>query len=134
VVAVPTTAGTGSEVGRAGVILNEETHQKKIILHPQMMPRVVIADPELSVGLPRAVTAATGMDAFVHCFEAFCAPGFHPLADGVALEGMRLIHRYLRAPARTARTSKPARTCWRRVDGRRGFQKGLAACMRSHTP
>jgi alcohol dehydrogenase class IV len=95
VVAVPTTAGTGSEVGRASVILNEETHQKKIIFHPKMMPRVVIADAELTVGLPRGVTAATGIDAFVHCFEAYCAPGFHPLADGVALEGMRLIHRYL---------------------------------------
>ena len=95
VVAVPTTAGTGSEVGRAAVILNEETHRKKIIFHPKMMPRIVISDAELSVGLPRAVTAATGMDAFVHCFEALCAPGFHPLADGVALEGMRLIHRYL---------------------------------------
>jgi len=95
VVAVPTTAGTGSEVGRAGVILNEETHQKKIIFHPQMMPRIVILDAELTVGLPRNVTAATGIDAFVHCFEAFCAPGFHPLADGVALEGMRLIRRYL---------------------------------------
>jgi alcohol dehydrogenase class IV len=95
VVAVPTTAGTGSEVGRASVILNEETHQKKIIFHPKMMPRVVIADAELTVGLPRGVTAATGIDAFVHCFEAFCAPGFHPLADGIALEGMRLIHDYL---------------------------------------
>jgi alcohol dehydrogenase class IV len=95
VVAVPTTAGTGSEVGRASVILNEDTHQKKIIFHPKMMPRVVIADAELTVGLPRGVTAATGIDAFVHCFEAYCAPGFHPLADGVALEGMRLIHRYL---------------------------------------
>jgi len=95
VVAVPTTAGTGSEVGRAAVILNEQTHQKKIIFHPKMMPQIVISDAELSVGLPRAVTAATGMDAFVHCFEAFCAPGFHPLADGVALEGMRLIQRYL---------------------------------------
>ena len=95
VVAVPTTAGTGSEVGRASVILNEETHQKKIIFHPKMMPRVVIADAELTVGLPRGVTAATGIDAFVHCFEAYCAPGFHPLADGVALEGMRLIHHYL---------------------------------------
>jgi alcohol dehydrogenase class IV len=95
VVAVPTTAGTGSEVGRAGVILNEETHQKKIIFHPQMMPRIVISDPELTVGLPPGVTAATGIDAFVHCFEAFCAPGFHPLADGVALEGMRIIHRFL---------------------------------------
>ena len=95
VVAVPTTAGTGSEVGRAGVVINEETHQKKIIFHPQMMPGVVISDPELTVGLPPTITAATGMDAFVHCFEAFCAPGFHPLADGIALEGMRLIQTYL---------------------------------------
>src|SRR3984957_12815845 len=92
IVAVPTTAGTGSEVGRAGVILNEETHQKKIIFHPLMLPRIVISDAELTVGLPPAVTAATGIDAFVHCFEAFCAPGFHPLADGIALEGLRLIH------------------------------------------
>jgi alcohol dehydrogenase class IV len=95
VVAVPTTAGTGSEVGRAGVITNEATHQKKIIFHPGMMPGVVISDPELTVGLPPAVTAATGFDAFVHCFEAYCTPGFHPLADGVALEGMRLIQQYL---------------------------------------
>jgi alcohol dehydrogenase class IV len=95
VVAIPTTAGTGSEVGRAGVILNEETHQKKIIFHPKMMPGVVISDPELTVGLPAGVTAATGIDAFVHCFEAFCAPGFHPLADGMALEGMRLVQQYL---------------------------------------
>jgi len=95
IVAVPTTAGTGSEVGRAGVVINEATHQKKIIFHPQMMPGVVISDPELTVGLPPAITAATGMDAFVHCFEAFCSPGFHPLADGVALEGMRLIQTYL---------------------------------------
>ncbi|HEV7614238.1 MAG TPA: iron-containing alcohol dehydrogenase [Steroidobacteraceae bacterium] len=95
IIAVPTTAGTGSEVGRAGVILNEETHQKKIIFHPQMMPRIVISDAELTVGLPPGITAATGIDAFVHCFEAFCAPGFHPLADGIALQGMRLIHRFL---------------------------------------
>jgi alcohol dehydrogenase class IV len=95
IVAVPTTAGTGSEVGRAGVVINEATHQKKIIFHPQMMPGVVISDPELTVGLPPNVTAATGLDAFVHCFEAYCAPGFHPLADGIALEGMRLIQIYL---------------------------------------
>ncbi|MBS0387804.1 MAG: iron-containing alcohol dehydrogenase, partial [Proteobacteria bacterium] len=95
VVAVPTTAGTGSEVGRAGVVINEATHQKKIIFHPKMMPGVVISDPELTVGLPSGVTAATGIDAFVHCFEAYCAPGFHPLADGIALEGMRLIQQYL---------------------------------------
>jgi alcohol dehydrogenase class IV len=95
VVAIPTTAGTGSEVGRAGVILNEETHQKKIIFHPLMLPKIVILDPELTIGLPRHVTAATGIDAFVHCFEAYCAPGFHPMAEGIALEGMRLVAEYL---------------------------------------
>jgi alcohol dehydrogenase class IV len=126
VVAVPTTAGTGSEVGRAGVILNEETHQKKIIFHPQMMPRIVIADPELTVGLPRAVTAATGIDAFVHCFEAFCAPGFHPLADGVALEGMRLIHRHLpRACADGKDIEARAHMLAAASMGATAFQKGL---------
>jgi alcohol dehydrogenase class IV len=126
VVAVPTTAGTGSEVGRAGVILNEETRQKKIIFHPHMMPRVVIADPELTVGLPRAVTAATGMDAFVHCFEAFCAPGFHPLADGVALEGMRIIHRFLpRACAHGQDIEARAQMMAAALMGATAFQKGL---------
>src|SRR5450755_205483 len=126
IVAVPTTAGTGSEVGRAGVILNEETHQKKIIFHPQMMPRVVICDPELTVGLPRAVTAATGIDAFVHCFEAFCAPGFHPLADGIALEGMRLIHRYLpRAYADGKDIEARAQMLAAASMGATAFQKGL---------
>jgi alcohol dehydrogenase class IV len=126
VVAVPTTAGTGSEVGRAGVILNEETHQKKIIFHPQMMPRIVISDPELTVGLPRAVTAATGIDAFVHCFEAFCTPGFHPLADGVALEGMRLIHRFLpRACANGKDIEARANMLAAASMGATAFQKGL---------
>jgi alcohol dehydrogenase class IV len=126
VVAVPTTAGTGSEVGRAGVILNEETHQKKIIFHPLMMPRVVIADPELTVGLPRAVTAATGMDAFVHCFEAFCAPGFHPLADGVALEGMRIIHEFLpRACADGTDIEARGQMLAAASMGATAFQKGL---------
>jgi alcohol dehydrogenase class IV len=126
VIAVPTTAGTGSEVGRAGVILNEETHQKKIIFHPQMMPRIVISDPELTVGLPRAVTAATGIDAFVHCFEAFCAPGFHPLADGVALEGMRLIHRFLpRAYADGTDLEARAYMLAAASMGATAFQKGL---------
>ena len=126
VVAVPTTAGTGSEVGRAAVILNEETHQKKIIFHPQMMPRIVIADAELTVGLPRAVTAATGMDAFVHCFEAFCAPGFHPLADGVALEGMRLIRRFLpRACADGKDIEARAQMLAAASMGATAFQKGL---------
>ncbi|MDH5411201.1 MAG: iron-containing alcohol dehydrogenase, partial [Alphaproteobacteria bacterium] len=95
VVAVPTTAGTGSEVGRASVITNEQTHEKKIIFHPTMLPGVVISDPNLTVGLPPHITAATGVDAFVHCFEAYCAPGYHPMAEGIALEGMRLIKEFL---------------------------------------
>ncbi|MEO8882784.1 MAG: iron-containing alcohol dehydrogenase [Devosia sp.] len=126
VVAVPTTAGTGSEVGRAGVILNEETHQKKIIFHPQMMPRIVILDPELTIGLPPGVTAATGIDAFVHCFEAYCAPGFHPLADGIALEGMRLIHRYLpRAYADGKDIEARSYMLAAATMGATAFQKGL---------
>jgi alcohol dehydrogenase class IV len=126
IVAVPTTAGTGSEVGRATVILNEATRQKKIIFHPRMMPRIVISDPELTVGLPRAVTAATGMDAFVHCFEALCAPGFHPLADGVALEGMRLIHHYLpRACANGKDIEARAQMLAAASMGATAFQKGL---------
>ncbi len=89
-IAVPTTAGTGSEVGRASVIVDPQ-HRKKIIFHPRMQPELVIADPALTVGLPAKLTAATGMDALAHCFEAFCAPSYHPMADGIALEGMRLI-------------------------------------------
>ena len=126
VVAVPTTAGTGSEVGRASVILNEQTHQKKIIFHPQMMPRIVICYAQLTVGLPRAVTAATGIDALVHCFEAFCAPGFHPLADGVALEGMRLIHRFLpRACQDGTDIEARAQMMAAALMGATAFQKGL---------
>jgi alcohol dehydrogenase class IV len=128
VVAVPTTAGTGSEVGRAGVILNEETHQKKIIFHPKMMPGIVIADPELTVGLPPKITAATGFDAFVHCFEAFCAPGFHPLADGIALEGMRLIKQYLpRACKNGGDMEARSRMLAAASMGATAFQKGLGA-------
>jgi len=95
IIAVPTTAGTGSEVGRAGVILDEAEGVKKIIFHPGMLPAIVILDPELTLGLPAKVTAATGMDALSHCLEAWCAPGFHPLADGIAAEGVRLIHDFL---------------------------------------
>lgn len=93
-IALPTTAGTGSEVGRASVIIDEK-HEKKIIFHPQMQPGDVIADPELTRGLPPALTAYTGVDAYVHCFEAWCATGYHPMADGIALEGMRLIAEHL---------------------------------------
>jgi alcohol dehydrogenase class IV len=95
VIAVPTTAGTGSEVGRAGVILDEEAGLKKIVFHPKMLPAIVILDPALTVGLPAKVTAATGMDALSHCIEAVCAPGFHPMANGIAAEGVRLIHLWL---------------------------------------
>src|SRR5277367_3011113 len=126
IVAVPTTAGTGSEVGRAGVVINEATHQKKIIFHPQMMPGVVISDPELTVGLPPGITAATGIDAFVHCFEAYCAPGFHPLADGIALEGMRLIRTYLPRACDNGRDIEArSRMLTAASMGATAFQKGL---------
>ena len=95
IIAVPTTSGTGSEVGRASVIVDEDSHTKKIIFHPRMMPSVVILDPALTIGLPPFITAATGIDALSHCLEAYCAPGFHPMADGIAVEGMRLIKTWL---------------------------------------
>ncbi len=95
VVAVPTTAGTGSEVGRAAVFINEETVTKVVVFHPRMLPGIVIEDPALSVGLPPHLTAATGMDALAHNLEAYCVPSFHPLADGIAVEGMRLIRDWL---------------------------------------
>ena len=91
VVAVPTTAGTGSEVGRAGVLTNSKTHKKKIIFHPKLLPAVTICDPELTVGMPRFITAGTGMDAFAHCLEAYSSPFYHPMSQGIALEGMRLV-------------------------------------------
>ena len=127
-IAVPTTAGTGSEVGRASVILDESTHVKKIIFHPKMLPAVVISDPELTVGLPPRITAATGMDALAHCLEAYCAPGFHPLADGIALEGMRLIREWLPIAVKdgknvTARAHMLAAASM----GATAFQKGLGA-------
>ncbi len=91
IIAVPTTAGTGSEVGRAGVVTHPITHEKKIIFHPQLMPKIALLDPELTVGLPAKLTAATGMDALAHNLEAYCAPFYHPWSAGVALEGMRLV-------------------------------------------
>jgi alcohol dehydrogenase class IV len=128
VIAVPTTAGTGSEVGRASVVVKEDTHEKKIIFHPKMLPIVVIADPELTVGLPAHITAATGMDAFVHCFEAYCAPGFHPMADGIALEGMRLVKEYLpRAYADGSDIEARSRMLAAASMGATAFQKGLGA-------
>jgi alcohol dehydrogenase class IV len=91
IIAVPTTAGTGSEVGRAGVLTNSVTHKKKIIFHPALMPAITICDPALTVGMPRFITAGTGMDALAHCLEAYCSPHYHPMSQGIALEGMRLV-------------------------------------------
>jgi len=91
IIAVPTTAGTGSEVGRAGVLTNSATHKKKIIFHPKLMPAVTICDPALTVGMPRFITAGTGMDALAHCLEAYSSPFYHPMSQGIALEGMRLV-------------------------------------------
>ena len=95
IVAIPTTAGTGSETGKASVILNEETGEKKIIFLPKFLPSIIILDPILTIELPSKITAATGMDALAHNLEAYCAPGFHPMADGIALEGMKLIKKWL---------------------------------------
>ena len=128
VIAVPTPAGTGSEVGRASVIVKEDVHEKKIIFHPRMMPVVVIADPQLTIGLPAHITAATGLDAFVHCFEAYCAPGFHPMADGIALEGMRLVKDYLpRAFANGGDIEARSQMLAAASMGATAFQKGLGA-------
>jgi len=127
-IAVPTTAGTGSEVGRASVILDEATHVKKIIFHPKMLPAVVISDPELTVGLPPRITAATGMDALAHCLEAYCAPGFHPLADGVALEGMRLVREWLPVAVKDGKNvAARAHMLAAASMGATAFQKGLGA-------
>ena len=128
VVAVPTTAGTGSEVGRASVITNEETRTKKIIFHPKMLPVVVILDPALTVGLPAKLTAATGMDALAHNLEAYCSPHHHPLAAGIALEGMRLVKEYLpRATRNGADLEARAHMLAAAAMGATAFQKGLGA-------
>ncbi len=128
IIAVPTTAGTGSEVGRAGVLTNSVTHKKKIIFHPKLMPSVTICDPELTVGMPRAITAGTGMDAFAHCLEAYCSPFFHPMSQGIALEGMRLVNEYLpRAYATPTDIEARAQMMAAAAMGAVAFQKGLGA-------
>ena len=127
-ICIPTTAGTGSEVGRAGVITNTRTHEKKIIFHPDVMPKFAILDPELTVGLPPKLTAATGFDAFAHCLEAYCTTLYHPLAEGIALEGMRLVKENL------ARAVKKGKDLDARGNmlvassmGATAFQKGLGS-------
>jgi len=128
VVAVPTTAGTGSEMGRASVIVKEDEPRKVIIFHPKMLPERVIADPGLTVGLPPKLTAATGMDALSHCLEAYCASGFHPMADGIAAEGIRLVHRALkRAVADGGDMEARAWMMAASAMGSTAFQKGLGA-------
>jgi alcohol dehydrogenase len=126
VIAVPTTAGTGSEVGRAGVITDEMTHTKKVIFHPMMMPKIVIADPQLTVGMPRFITIGTGFDALAHCLEAYCAPGYHPMADGIALEGMRLVFENLpKVAADPADIAARGHMMSAAAMGATAFQKGL---------
>ena len=128
VVAVPTTAGTGSEVGRAGVITDEATHTKKVIFHPAMMPRITICDPALTIGMPAVITAGTGMDALAHCLEAYCGPSYHPLADGIAVEGMRLVKESLvRAVADGQDLEARAHMMSAALMGATAFQKALGA-------
>jgi alcohol dehydrogenase class IV len=128
VVAVPTTSGTGSEVGRASLIVDEGTHTKKVIFHPRMLPGAVICDPELTVGMPPKLTGAVGMDALSHSLEAYCSPLLHPMADGIAVEGMRLVHTSLRRACQNggdieARAHMMAASSM----GATAFQKGLGA-------
>ena len=128
IIAVPTTAGTGSEVGRASVITNSETHVKKIIFHPKVLPTVVISDPELTVGMPKFITAGTGLDAFAHCVEAFSSPFYHPMSQGIALEGMRLVVENLpRAYADGSDLEARANMMAAAAMGAVAFQKGLGA-------
>ncbi len=128
IIAVPTTAGTGSEVGRAGVITNEATHTKKVIFHPKILPVTVIADPELTVGMPPVITAGTGMDALAHCLEAYCAPYYHPMAAGIAAEGTRLALENLpKAFANGSDIEARANMMAAAAMGAVAFQKGLGA-------
>jgi alcohol dehydrogenase class IV len=128
IIAVPTTAGTGSEVGRAGVLTNSKTHKKKIIFHPKLLPAVTICDPELTVGMPKFITAGTGMDALAHCLEAYSSPFYHPMSQGIALEGMRLV--FLNLPkvyANPTDLEARAHMMSAAAMGAVAFQKGLGA-------
>ncbi len=128
IVAVPTTAGTGSEVGRAGVITEEKTHTKKVIFHPKMMPTIVICDPELTVGMPPFITAGTGMDALAHCLEAYSAELYHPMAAGIAVEGMRLVFENLPKAVKSGKDLEArAHMMSAAAMGATAFQKGLGA-------
>ena len=128
IIAIPTTAGTGSETGRAVAITNENTNEKKIIFHPKMMPSIVILDPDLTINLPPALTASTGMDALAHNLEAFCAKGFHPMADGIALEGIYLIKKWLPVAFKDGKNLEARSYMLVAASmGSTAFQKGLGA-------
>ena len=128
IIAIPTTAGTGSETGRASVILNQNTGVKKIIFHPKFLPSIVILDPNLTLELPPDITAATGMDALAHNLEAYCAPGYHPMADGIAMEGMRLINQWLLIAYKDGTNVEARMNMLTAASmGSTAFQKGLGA-------
>jgi len=128
IIAIPTTAGTGSETGRAGVYTREDTHEKKIIFHPKMMPSIVILDPELTIDLPPFLTAYTGMDALAHSLEAYCSPFFHPLSQGIALEGISIVHKYLLRAFRNGKDIEArSNMLTASTMGSTAFQKGLGA-------
>jgi 4-hydroxybutyrate dehydrogenase len=128
IVAVPTTAGTGSEVGRASVITNSQTSEKKIIFHPKVLPQVVLCDPELTMSMPKAITAGTGMDAFAHCLEAYCSPHYHPMSQGIALEGLRLVkENLLTAYQQGSDVDARSHMMVAAAMGATAFQKGLGA-------
>lgn len=128
IIAIPTTAGTGSEVGRASVILDEKLQTKKIIFHPNILPRIVIIDPELTIGLPAHITAWTGVDAMVHAIEAYCAPGYHPMAEGIAVEAIRIIAKYLpRAFNNGSDVEARGQMLVAAAMGATAFQKGLGS-------
>jgi alcohol dehydrogenase class IV len=128
IIAVPTTAGTGSEVGRAALITDEDARVKRIIFHPKLLPQRVILDPQLTVGLPPALTAATGMDALSHNLEALCSPLYHPMADGIAMEGIRIVHEFLPlAVADGGHMTARMQMLVASAMGATAFQKGLGA-------
>ena len=128
IIAIPTTAGTGSEVGRAGVFLNEDNHKKKIIFHPKMLPQIAILDPSLTINLPKGITAGTGMDALAHCLEAYSSPFYHPMAEGTALEGLRLVKENIQEVYHNGKNIEArAHMLVASMMGSAAFQKGLGA-------
>ena len=128
IIAIPTTAGTGSEVGRAGVFLNEDNHKKKIIFHPKMLPEIAILDPSLTLNLPKSITAGTGMDALAHCIEAFSSPFYHPMAEGTAVEGLRLVKENIQEVYHNGiNIEARAHMLVASMMGAAAFQKGLGA-------